>query len=115
MIYYYDNLQRKEMSAMYQPRQRGMRGNGMVSDMETRCLAGVGGLLSVRRHGAILVPQAGWQSGGTVKPPRVFQGHNTKNPLNKGSPSDFSHGLRARAGAGAHLRTPKQLKTACSL
>lgn len=111
MIYYYDNLQRKEMSAMYQPRQRRMRGDGMVSNLETRCLARVGGLLSVRRHRAILVPQAGWQSGGTVIPPRVFQGSSTKNPLNKGSPSYFPHGLRARAGAGAHPRTPKQLKT----
>ena len=100
---------------MYQPRQRRISGYGMVSDLETRCVAGVGGLLSVRRHRAILVPQAGWQSGGTVKPPRVFQGRSTKNPLNKGSPTVFPHGMRARAGAGAHLRTPKQLKTACSL
>ena len=96
---------------MYQPRQRRIRRVLMVPNMQTRCVAGVGGLLSVRRHGAVLVPQAGWQSGGTVIPPRVFQGRSTKNPLNKGSPSDFSHGLRARAGAGAHPRTPKQLKS----
>lgn len=95
---------------MYQPRQRRMRGNGMVSDLETRCMAGLSGLLSVRRHRAILVPQAGWQNGGTVKPPCVFHCRNTKNPLNKGSPSDFPHGLRAQAGACAHAHTPKQLK-----
>ena len=95
---------------MYQPRQRRISGNGMVSDMEARCVARVGGLLPVRRYRAILVTQAGWQNGGTVKPPWLFQGGNTKNPLNKGSPSDFPHGLRAHAGAGAHAHTPKQLK-----
>lgn len=96
---------------MYQSRQRGMRGNGMVSGMASRCVARVTGMLRIRRYRAILVTQAGWQNGGTVIPPCVFQGRSTKNPLNKGSPSYFPHGLRARAGAGAHLRTPKQLKT----
>ena len=95
---------------MYQPRQNGISGNGMVSDMETRCVARVGGPRPFRRYRAILVTQAGWQNGGTVIPPRVFQCRNTKNPLNKGSPSDFPHGLRARAGACAHAHTPKQLK-----
>ena len=95
---------------MYQPRQNGISGNGMVSDLETRCVAGVGGLRPFRRYRAVLVTQAGWQNGGTVIPPCVFQGRNTKNPLNKGSPSDFPHGLRAHAGAGAHAHTPKQLK-----
>lgn len=95
---------------MYQPRQRRISGYGMVSDLETRCVAGVGGLLSVRRHCAILVTQAGWQNGGTVIPPCVFQCRNTKNPLNKGSPSDFPHGLRARAYACARTSSREQLK-----
>ena len=96
---------------MYQSRQRGMRGNGMVSDMETRCVARVTSMLRIRRYRAILVTQAGWQNGGTVIPPCVFHCRNTKNPLNKGSPSDFPHGLRARAGVCAHAHTPKQLKS----
>jgi hypothetical protein len=115
MICYYDNLQRKEMSTMYQPRQRGMRWNGMVSDLETRCVARVGGLLPVRRHRAVLVTQAGWQNGGTVKPPWLFQRRNTMNPLNKGSPSDFPHGLRARAGAGTRTSSREQLEPNWSL
>ena len=110
MICYYEYLLWKEMSTMYKQRQRGMRGNGMVPDMETRCVARVGGLLPVRRYRAVLVTQAGWQNGGTVIPPCVFQGRNTKNALNKGSPSVFPHGLRARAGVCAHAHTPKQLK-----
>lgn len=95
---------------MYKPRQRRISGNGMVPDLETRCLAGFSGLLSVRRYRAILVIQARWINGGTVIPPCVFQGRNTKNPLNKGSPSDFPHGLRARAGAGVHAHTTKKFK-----
>lgn len=83
----------------------------MVSDLETRCLARVTSMLRIRRYRAILVTQAGWQNGGTVIPPCVFQGRNTKNPLNKGSPSDFPHGLRAHAGAGTHAHTPEQLKS----
>lgn len=59
----------------------------------------------------LVVTQSAWQNGGTVIPPCVFQCRNTKNPLNKGSPSDFPHGLRARAGACAHAHTPKQLKS----
>lgn len=83
----------------------------------------VKGLLRVQRFGSmyglerirrILVTQSAWQNGGTVIPPRVFQGRSTKNPLNKGSPSDFPHGLRARAGARAHPHTPKQLKSCWS-
>lgn len=99
---------------MYQPRQRGIRGVCLVSDVPTRCVAGFGGLRSIRRHRAILVTQAEWQKGGTVIPPCVFQGSSTKNPLNKGSPSDFPHGLRALAGARAHSRTPKQLESSWS-
>ena len=95
---------------MYKPRQRRMRGNGMVSHMENLYMARVGGLQVFRRYRAVLVTQAGWQNGGTVIPPCVFQGRNTKNALNKGSPSVFPHGLRAHAGAGVHAHTPKQLK-----
>lgn len=95
---------------MYKPRQRRISGNGMVSDLETRCMARVSGMQQMGQYRAVLVTQAEWQNGGTVIPPCVFQGRNTKNPLNKGSPSDFPHGLRGRAGAGAHAHTPEQLK-----
>lgn len=50
------------------------------------------------------VTQAAWQNGGTVIPPCVFHCPIAKYPLNKGSPSVFSHGLRAHARACTRLR-----------
>ena len=82
-------------------------------EMSLEGLRGLRGFCSLHRmeyDRALVVTQAGWQNGGTVIPPCVFQGRNTKNALNKGSPSVFPHGLRAHAGACAHAHTPKQLK-----
>lgn len=82
-------------------------------EMPIEGLRGVRGFRSLHwmeHDRALVVTQSAWQNGGTVIPPCVFQDGITKNPLNKGSPSDFPHGLRAHAGAGVHVRTPKQLK-----
>lgn len=67
--------------------------NQRIRKMPSERFRGLGRIRRVFRcigYWSVLVRQSAGHDGGAVVPPCVFQSSDTKYPLNKGSPNDFS-------------------------